>query len=185
MEELVLYWFSQSGSFSMVVSILLNIVISIFGVIPSFFLTAINITFYGFEKGLSISYIGECLGAGISFLLYRKGIQYVKHPIPSSSKYLDKLMQSKGKEAAILIVSLRLFPFMPSGLINLGAALSKINILHFTIASAIGKIPAMLIEGYSVKEVLSWEAEGKVALFIVSLLILVLNWLIKRKRTGV
>ncbi|MCK1982006.1 VTT domain-containing protein [Peribacillus castrilensis] len=185
MDELVLYWFSLSGSFSIMVSILLNIVISIFGVIPSFFLTASNITFYGYEKGIFISYIGECLGAGISFLLYRKGIQYVKHPVPPNSKYLNKLMRSKGKEAAILIVSLRLLPFMPSGLINLGAALSKINILHFTLASAIGKIPAMLIEGYSVNEVLSWETEGKVALFIVSLLILVINWLIKRKRSGV
>lgn len=94
-------------------------------------------------------------------------------------------MRSKGKEAAILIVALRLFPFIPSGLINLGAALSKISTLHFTLASAIGKIPAMLIEGYSVKEVLSWEAEGKIALFIVSLMILMINWLIKRKRTDV
>lgn len=125
------------------------------------------------------------MGAGMSFLLYRKGIQYVKLHVPSNSKYLNKLMRSKGKEAAILVVALRLFPFIPSGLINLGAALSKISILHFTLASAIGKIPAMLIEGYSVKEVLSWEAEGKVILFIVSVLILVINWLIKRKRTGI
>ncbi|NCT39883.1 TVP38/TMEM64 family protein [Bacillus sp. EB93] len=185
MEELVLNWFSQWGTYSIILSILLNIVISIFGVIPSFFLTASNITFYGFESGIFISYIGECLGAGISFLLYRKGIKYVKHHVPSNSKYLNKLMRSKGKEAAILVVALRLFPFIPSGLINIGAALSKISILHFTLASAIGKIPAMLIEGYSVKEVLSWEAEGKIALFIVSLMILVINWLIKRKRTDV
>ncbi|MFF2498418.1 VTT domain-containing protein [Peribacillus sp. NPDC058075] len=79
----------------------------------------------------------------------------MKHPVPPNSKYLNKLMRSKGKEAAILIVLLRLFSFMPSGLINLGAALIKINLLHFTLASAIGKIPAMLIEGYSVYEVLS------------------------------
>ncbi|MBT2668918.1 TVP38/TMEM64 family protein [Bacillus sp. ISL-4] len=185
MEELFFYWFSQSGPFSIFVSIILNIVISIFGVIPSVFLTASNITFFGFETGIFISYIGECVGAGLSFLLYRKGIQYVKHPIPANSKYLNKLMRSKGKEAFILVVSLLLFPFMPSGLINLGAALSQISILYFTLASAVGKIPAMLLEGYSVKEVLSWEAEGKVSLFIASLLILVIYWLIKRKQKGV
>ncbi|USK62388.1 TVP38/TMEM64 family protein [Peribacillus asahii] len=185
MEELVLYWFKESGPLSIFVSILLNIIISIFGVIPSIFLTASNITFFGFETGILISYIGECAGAGISFLLYRKGVQYVKNSIPANSRYLNKLTQSKGKEAFLLVVSLRLFPLMPSGLINLGAALSQISTLHFILASAIGKIPAMLIEGYSIKEVLSWEKEGKIFLSIISLLIFFIYWLIKRKRKQV
>lgn len=182
MKELVLYWFSQSGSFSIILSILFNIVISVFGVIPSVFLTASNITFFGFETGMFISYIGECVGASISFLLYRKGIRYMKYSIPSNSKYLNKLMLSKGKEAFLLVISLRLLPFMPSGLINFGTALSQISILHFILASAIGKIPAMLLEGYSVNKVLAWKTEGKISLLIVSLLILVIYWLIKRKR---
>jgi uncharacterized membrane protein YdjX (TVP38/TMEM64 family) len=182
MEELVLNWFSQVGSLAFILSILLNIVISVFGVIPSVFLTASNLAFFGFETGMLISYIGECAGAGISFLLYRKGIQYVKQSLPSNSKNLNRLTQSKGKEAFLLVLSLRLFPFMPSGLINLGAALSQMSLHHFILASAIGKIPAMLLEGYSVKEVLSWKFESQIALFIFSLLILAVIWWRKRKR---
>jgi len=185
MEELVLYWFSQSGPFAIFISIFLSVVISVFGIIPSVFLTASNITFFGFETGIFISYIGECAGVGISFLLYRKGIQYVKKNIPANSKYLNKLMQSREKEAFLLIISLRLLPFMPSGLINLAASLSQISLLHFTLASALGKIPAMLLEGYSVKEVLSWEAKGKIILLTVASFILIIYWLIKRKRKQV
>ena len=182
MKEFILNWFSQAGPFSIISSIFINIVISIFGVVPSVFLTALNITFFGFEAGMLISYIGECAGAAVSFLLYRKGIRHVEQALPAQSKYLNKLTASTGKEAFIFVLAFRLVPFIPSGLINLGAALSKISLLHFTWASAIGKIPAMLLEAYSVNEVLMWEKQGKWILFIVSFIILVIYWAAKRKR---
>lgn len=182
MKEFILNWFSQAGPFSIIVSIFINIVISIFGVIPSVFLTALNITFFGLKAGMFISYIGECAGAAVSFLLYRKGIRHVEHSLPTQSKYLNKLTTSTGKKAFIFVLAFRLLPFIPSGLINLGAALSKISLFHFTLASSIGKIPAMLLEAYSVNEVLTWEVPGKVILFIVSFIILFICWAVKRKR---
>lgn len=55
------------------ISILLNILISITGVFPSAPLTFVNVKLFGFWNGFSLSFIGEVLGAALSFWLYRKG----------------------------------------------------------------------------------------------------------------
>jgi uncharacterized membrane protein YdjX (TVP38/TMEM64 family) len=67
MIEVIESLLTLSGPFAIIVSIVLNIVISIAGVIPSFFITAANITFFGFNTGLIISFLGECVGAAFSF----------------------------------------------------------------------------------------------------------------------
>jgi uncharacterized membrane protein YdjX (TVP38/TMEM64 family) len=54
-----------TSPFAIVVSIFINIVISVAGVIPSFFITAANTPFFGFSTGLIISFIGECVGEAI------------------------------------------------------------------------------------------------------------------------
>ncbi|MDQ7864664.1 hypothetical protein RCO48_36895 [Peribacillus frigoritolerans] len=64
--------------FSIAVSLVFNILISVLGFIPSVFITAANISVFGFEKGLILSYIGEIAGAVVSFWLYRKGFQTFK-----------------------------------------------------------------------------------------------------------
>ncbi|MFH0067074.1 hypothetical protein [Peribacillus sp. NPDC056705] len=71
----------SSGPFSIAVSLAFNILISVLGFIPSVFITAANITVFGFEKGLILSYVGEIGGAVVSFWLYRKAF---KHSNPSS-----------------------------------------------------------------------------------------------------
>ncbi|MCM3387890.1 TVP38/TMEM64 family protein [Ureibacillus chungkukjangi] len=66
---------SQAGIFSIFVSILINILISITGVLPSAFITFANLSYFGLYGGFIVSIIGEALGAIISFVLYRKGLK--------------------------------------------------------------------------------------------------------------
>ena len=54
------------------ISIAINILISILGIVPSVFLTAANLAVFGFWKGTLLSFAGEAIGAIISFVLYRK-----------------------------------------------------------------------------------------------------------------
>ncbi|MEH7225683.1 VTT domain-containing protein [Bacillus sp. JJ1566] len=156
--------------FAVVVSLLINIIISVLGFIPSVFITAANLLVFGFWKGTFISFLGETIGAIVSFWLYRKGFKrYVgkkldKYPLVS------KLLGTKGKEAFFLILSLRLLPFMPSGLVTFASAMGKVSLIVFLFASSIGKIPALLIEAYSVNQVTNWTTEGKVILTILSML---------------
>lgn len=179
MEIQVFQWLEEMGLYAVWVSLLLNIVISILGIIPSFFITAANVSFFGFGYGLLISILGEALGAMASFVLYRKGISKVKQKIPLTHKYLEKLQDTKGTEAFFLILTLRIFPFVPSGLVTLASAYSRTGFLNFSIASTLGKIPALGIEAYSIYQVIEWEWQGKL---ILGLALIFFLYLMKKHR---
>jgi uncharacterized membrane protein YdjX (TVP38/TMEM64 family) len=77
MQEQFVEFLQQYRAFAFWISVAANILISIFGVIPSVFLTAANLIVFGFWEGTFISFIGEAVGAAIAFLVYRKGFQRV------------------------------------------------------------------------------------------------------------
>ncbi|GAB4267995.1 TVP38/TMEM64 family protein [Thermincola ferriacetica] len=154
MEEQLVHFFNEYQSQAVLISIILSIVVAIMGVLPSFFITAANITFFGFWPGTLISFIGEALGASISFIIYRKGLQHVIHPYLKQYPRLMKLINSTGREAVYLILLLRVMPLMPSGLVTLAASMGTISVLSFTVASSLGKIPALLLEAFSVYQIM-------------------------------
>lgn len=93
---------------SYLISIFLNVLISIFALNPSFFLTAANIYVFGLWEGTLLSLIGEVIGSVVSFWLYRKGIKRFTTQKEISSPYLKRLLGTKGSEAFFLLLSLRL-----------------------------------------------------------------------------
>ena len=167
---------------AVLISIIVNILISLAGVLPSAFVTGANIAFFGFAGGLAVSIIGEALGAVISFFLYRLGIKKLgeKFSGQTAPKFIHKLKAAAGIEAFLLVLLLRVFPFVPSGLVTLAASLSKMSAVAFALSSTLGKIPALFIEAYSVNAVLGWEQKYQVAaaLFVLA----VLGWYYSRKK---
>ena len=89
------------------------------------------------------------------------------------------MQQTHGIEAFILILALRFLPFIPSGVVTLVSAGSKVGVFNFSIASTLGKIPALVIEAYSIQQILHWSWQGKVILGVAS--VLMLGLLIKGK----
>jgi len=174
----LLQLFREYHELAIVISICISILIAVIGVVPSVFITAANILFFGFWNGMFVSFLGEALGAGIAFILYRKGFK------SSVNKGLDKypkvkrLLHAKDKEAFYLVFALRLIPFVPSGLITFAAAVGKVTFSIFIIASSLGKLPALLIEAYSVYELTQFGWQGKLILVVVALALL--YWAIKK-----
>lgn len=173
-KEQVLEWFAAVGPFAILLSILFNTIISILAFMPSVFLTAANLAFFGFWWGTLISFLGESIGAVVSFWLYRKGIKKFAPDALMKNKWLIKLQETGGREAFLLVLALRLFPFAPSGLVTLAGATSKISLVGFAVASTIGKIPALMLEAISVYQVLQWNTAGKVILALVAVGVIVL-----------
>lgn len=171
---------------AIIISLAVSIVIAIAGIIPSAFVTAANIVYFGFSWGLVFSILGEALGAVISFILYRKGLKKLSgNSGPSRTiRILDRLKQTRGIEAFVLVILLRLFPFAPSGLVTLAASYSRMGTWTFTVSSTIGKIPALFIEAYSVHTVLGWETQYQLAAasFAVVAGICYYYWTTKRKK---
>ncbi|MBM4760862.1 TVP38/TMEM64 family protein [Bacillus sp. B15-48] len=153
-----------------VASIIMNVFVAITGVLPSAFITAWTIALFGFEIGLILLIVGEALGAIISFILYRKGVKLFSRKAKKKkleNKFLRRLKQTAGTEAFFLVILLRLLPFVPSGFVTLAAAVSKMGFLHFSIASTLGKIPALYIESYSVYYVMNLQSAWQIALVVL------------------
>lgn len=179
-EKSILHLFNEYPNLAIVISICISILIAVIGVLPSVFITAANILFFGFWNGAIISFFGESIGAGIAFLLYRKGFKKAVENKFEKYPKVKSLITARGKEAFYGVFSLRLIPFVPSGLVSFAAAIGSMSFSLFFIASSIGKIPALLLESYAVYEVTNFGWQGKLILTLVAVGILVV--ILKNKK---
>lgn len=136
----------NNGSIAIPISLLISIVISLIGVLPSVFVTGANIIFFGPINGFFISLFGETIGAYITFIVYRLGFKKKIEKFTEGNKLISKIVKSDGKEAGLLIFEGRIIPFIPSGVITLAASISNVNSKIFTIAAFIGKAPSIALE---------------------------------------
>ncbi len=168
MQDQIIHFFQQYPNLAIVASLFISIIIAILGLVPSVFITGANIIFFGFWQGTLISFLGETIGAAVAFFLYRKGFKSSTQKGLQKHPKIKTLVEAEGKQAFMLILSLRLLPFVPSGLVTFAAAIGKVSILTFLIASSLGKIPALLIEAYSVYQVTEFGWQGKIILGIIA-----------------
>lgn len=180
MQEELLRLFALYPGAALAISLLISVVIAVLGVVPSVFITAANILFFGFWPGTLVSFAGEALGAVVSFWLYRKGFRKSATDGLQRFPKLRRLLEAKGREAFLLILSMRLLPFVPSGLVTFAAAIGVVPLWLFVAASSLGKIPALLLEAYAVQQVTAFGWQGKAILAAAGVGLLV--WLLNRRR---
>lgn len=162
---------------AVLVSVLVNILISIMGVIPSAFLTAINVTVLGLWGGFSVSLIGEIAGSLVAFWLYRKGFRKFVDKRSKHTPRIKKLLDASPREAFLFVIGLRLMPFVPSGLVTLYAAVSQMRFRSFAVASSMGKVPALLIEVSTTYAVVKWIGIGQFMIFGLAVGVLCMVWI--------
>jgi uncharacterized membrane protein YdjX (TVP38/TMEM64 family) len=179
-KEDLLHLFAQHPGAAVLISLLASVAVAVLGVLPSVFITAANILFFGLWPGTGLSFLGEALGAVVSFWLYRKGFKKGANKQLHRFPKLQQLVHAKGKEAFLLIFSLRLLPFVPSGLVTFAAAVGVVPLLLFVTASSLGKIPALLLEAFAVQQVTHFGWQGKIILAVAGLGLVV--YLVRRKR---
>lgn len=175
-------WLPDNPLLAGIISILLNIVVAITGVLPSAFITIGTVGVLGLYYGLIVLIIGEAMGAVISFILYRKGVNKLSaHSKFMNNKFLQRLKDTGGGEAFLLVILLRLLPFVPSGLVTLTASFSKMSLQAFAVASTIGKIPALFIEAYTVYYVLRIKEEWTIVVVISAIILVCLYKILYKK----
>lgn len=140
--ESINYW----GAYGIIASLSISILIAIAGIIPSILVTGANVIVFGPINGFIISWVGEVIGALVSFYLYRLGFKKRFERLGGKYTMLDRIVSAKGFEITVLLFQARLLPFIPSGFVTLAGAISNINILHFLVATALGKLPSIALE---------------------------------------
>jgi uncharacterized membrane protein YdjX (TVP38/TMEM64 family) len=173
MNEQVIELFQQFKPYALFISIFINILISVIGFLPSVFLTAANLVVFGFWEGMLISFIGEGIGAVVAFILYRKGFRKVTETKVFSYPMVRRLLEVEGKQAFSLVLSLRLLPFLPSGVVTFMAAVGKMSLLIFAISSTLGKLPALIIEAYATNQMVQWTVQGKMMIALLAIFLLI------------
>ena len=185
MKEQLLSLFNEYPQGAFLISILLSILVALPGILPSVFITAANLYFFGFWVGLLVSFIGEALGALMAFLLYRRGFRRLAVSKLDAYPKAKRLVEAEGREAFMLIFSLRLLPFIPSGLVSFAAAIGRVTTGGFFLASSLGKIPALFIEAWSVYEITKFGWQGKLILFLAAIILIILAFRkLKKKPTN-
>lgn len=160
-----------------------NLLIGAIGFIPSFFITALNISLYGLGAGMLLSMISEVFGVWIGFHLYRFGFSKMKDEW-RQHRLMRYLHSRSASRIFFSIIALRLLPFVPSGLVTAAASATPIRSGAFLMASTIGKIPAVAFEvaavyGFTQVVPVFYQYLILAMLFAAT----ILGWVISKRRT--
>jgi uncharacterized membrane protein YdjX (TVP38/TMEM64 family) len=113
-------------------------------VIPATILTLGGGFLFGFGWGLVYVLIGAVLGAVASFLVGRYAARdWIARKIEKNAKF-KAIDHAIGREGWRIVLLARLAPIFPYAVLNYGFALTRVTFAHYTMATAIGIVPAMV-----------------------------------------
>lgn len=165
--------FIQSyGSYAIVVSFIIVVIVNVLAVLPNIFLLAANGILFGVVTGTIVSWLAESVGVIISFLLMRYLFHDWAHRIIERSEGLKKVDEFSGKRGLVIMLLARCIPYIPSGMITALGAVSSIRVRDYIIATFIGKLPSAAIEVTMGHDILSYQEHSSRLLFFLLISIL-------------
>lgn len=156
-------------SLAVVISLALNLLISLSGLLPSVFLTGANTHIFGLFWGGAISWLGEILGALLSFLFYRYLLGESARKLLRQYPYFGFLQNIQENNGLRIILTARILPLVPSGLVNLLGAVSPLRLPVFLLATALGKVPSLVLEAYIGYDLYVWQERWPRLLLMLAL----------------
>ncbi|MBU7319985.1 TVP38/TMEM64 family protein [Paenibacillus oleatilyticus] len=141
--EEIVGWFQSSSDMALV--IVAATVMALFPVIPYPVVGGVIGAAFGPVLGAAITWAGSTAASLLMFLFVRYGYQEWGQRMLYRYERLGKLTVLFERNAFLTILFARLIPFLPSIIINAYSALSRVSFAAYAAASALGKIPAMLL----------------------------------------
>jgi uncharacterized membrane protein YdjX (TVP38/TMEM64 family) len=112
--------------------------------VPASILTLGGGFLFGFFWGFTYVMAGAELGAVAAFLVGRYlARNWVAKKIEGHEKF-KALDEALGREGWKIVLLTRLAPIFPYAVLNYGFAITRVSLWHYTIATALGIIPAMI-----------------------------------------
>jgi uncharacterized membrane protein YdjX (TVP38/TMEM64 family) len=140
---------------------------------------------YGPLIGALISWTAASVASVIVFGLTRYLFQKQGRAYLSKYKKLGKLQAAIEKNPFLTILLARLIPVIPQAVVNVIPAITSISVITFAVASALGKIPAMLLFAFIGSNLFAGTSKlalsvGVYVLFLASVYVVYRVWLKKR-----
>jgi uncharacterized membrane protein YdjX (TVP38/TMEM64 family) len=169
---------NEGGAYSILISMVLVAICVFVPIVPFPVLAGLIGGIFGTPQGVIITLSGAMIGTLLFFYIARYGFkewaQTKIEQYPQVKEYEEKL----NKNAFLTILLVRLVPIVPSPVVNIVCGLSKVNGLVFFLASAIGKLPNILLlsfAGASFSEN-KWFSFGLYGFYV--LIIMIVNYVI-------
>lgn len=112
---------------------LIMIIQNSFTIFPLILVITINITLFGFMNGFLWSWFSSIIASIIVFY----GVRYIFRDM-IMGKFNPKLIEKVDGNGFAYVFQARIFPFVPTSLVNILAGLSTIRLYPFLLATAIG-----------------------------------------------
>ncbi|OES43879.1 TVP38/TMEM64 family protein [Domibacillus iocasae] len=177
-KEQLLAMVNEGGAYSILISMLLVSICVFVPLVPFPVLAGLIGGIFGTPQGVIITLSGSMIGTMLFFYIARYGFkewaQTKIEQYPQVKEYEEKL----NKNAFLAILFVRLVPIVPSPVVNIVCGLSKVNGFTFFLASAIGKLPNILLlsfAGASFSEN-KWFSFGLYGFYV--LIIMIVNYVI-------
>lgn len=173
--SVLLEYVEQGGPLA---GILLPIIEAFIPILPLVGFVIMNVAVFGFFFGYLYSWIGNCLGSFLLFLVIRKiGGKRLEQKI-KTSKYRGTLEKIKKKNITVLFF-LYCFPFTPSFLISGTAALANMDTKLFLSTMLPSKLVMILSLAFIGENVSSFFEKPIKSVFYI-ILILLINLISKK-----
>lgn len=154
--EFLIAWINHSDpSAYLILMFPLSVFIATIPIIPFSLFGGLMGIKYGPMIGLLINWFGSFSAAIIYYALARSAFSNFFLSKIKSFKRLDQFTKMIKKNAFYAVLMGRLIPIIPPLVVNVYSAISKISIVKYLIASAIGTVPPMFLLSYSGYQIFS------------------------------
>lgn len=172
--EYVLIWLEEASPEWVLLTMLIATLMALFPIIPYPIIGGIIGAAYGSGLGAFVTWFGSSLASILMFLFIRYGYQDWGNQI-LHQKYtsLAKVTSLFERNAFLALLFTRLIPVIPSIIVNVYAALSRVSFLTYAIASTLGKIPAMFLFALLGNQLVSNPKNMLITVSVYSLFILI------------
>lgn len=132
------------GGWTFAIVIVLFIVEALVAPLPTWFLMIANGMLFGPWIGALVSFVGVMLGALAAFFVSRRiARRFIRRHIPEG--LLSRVDDFSKANGFTLLLVLRLVPFTSTDLWSYVAGLSRLPVLHFAGATALGDLPGIAL----------------------------------------
>lgn len=141
--EAILLWFRHTDQLFLIA--LMATVMALVPIIPYPVVGGVIGAALGPAFGAAVTWTGSAAASILMFLFVRYGYKEWGERALNRYKGIRKATALFERNAFLAILFARMLPFVPSIIVNVYAALSRVSFVSYAIASSLGKIPAMLL----------------------------------------
>ncbi|WP_084787992.1 TVP38/TMEM64 family protein [Anaerobacillus alkalidiazotrophicus] len=184
-QEELLIWFQETREISIFLTMFIATLFALFPIIPFPIIGGIIGAMYGTFLGGFVTWVASTAASLIMFLFIRFVFQNWGLKVINRYKRLELVTVMFERNAFITILVSRLIPFIPSIVVNAYSAVSRVSFISYSVASSLGKIPAMLLFAVLGHSFVSTNQEVIFVVGIYGLIILITIYLYTRWKKSI